>query len=732
MRKPLTLLAAALLLPLSACAVRAPLDSGTPTPTPVAGPAGHLALDGAHLRAHATTWERLLAAEDARAATDAQLGELRAGLSHPSPQIRTMAVRALGRLERPVLAADIVLLLRDASPDVRAHAANALAQAARGGAVDRAPIAAALSAEDDPSAATTMAEAAGRMRHGDTGEGRATALLLSARLVAATDLRERLGIVRGLYFLARQQGMRPAFDANVLAPVRAVATSPSPDDGGVETLPARLRALAVATLAAAGAADAPLLEAALRDPAWTVRREAVVATGTLQDTAQLRRLLTLGAGMRDGAGQVRLEALRVYGRRLAASHGCGPARAAVSDPDAHVRLLAIDLLGSSACRAAAPASGADPTAAAAAATQAAGDVAVLDSLAARVTGPQWHAGARALVALAARDTAAARRRLAALGSVADPFARVYVARAHGAVQDTLALRRLATDEDVNVRTAAVQALAAIAGRAADDVYMLQLQADDSQLLQAAAAALEGSPMAGAPGALLDALDRVSARREETSRDARRALLRRAGELGSLGDAARVRPYLRDFDPVIAALAADVLANWTGQRPEPAPQPLDRLPLPSFAEAAALAESRVVIEMMDGARVVLRLLPFEAPTNAFRFARLAQDGWYDGLTLHRVVPNFVVQGGSPRANEYAGHGPFSRDELGLAGNWRGTVGLSTRGRDTGDAQLFINTVDNVRLDHDYTIFAEVVEGMDVVDRMLEGARMRTVCVVRHSP
>jgi cyclophilin family peptidyl-prolyl cis-trans isomerase len=95
-----------------------------------------------------------------------------------------------------------------------------------------------------------------------------------------------------------------------------------------------------------------------------------------------------------------------------------------------------------------------------------------------------------------------------------------------------------------------------------------------------------------------------------------------------------------------------------------------------------------------------------------------------------VPNFVVQGGSPGANEYAGAGPFTRDELGLQGNWRGTVGLSTRGRDTGDAQMFINLVDNVRLDHEYTVFAEVARGMDVVDRVLEGAVI--LRIVRRSP
>ena len=67
---------------------------------------------------------------------------------------------------------------------------------------------------------------------------------------------------------------------------------------------------------------------------------------------------------------------------------------------------------------------------------------------------------------------------------------------------------------------------------------------------------------------------------------------------------------------------------------------------------------------------------------------------------------------------------SRDEVGLE-NRRGTVGLSTRGRDTGDGQLYFNTVDNTRLDHDYTILAEVMSGMDVVDRIQEGAVIRRV-------
>ena len=117
--------------------------------------------------------------------------------------------------------------------------------------------------------------------------------------------------------------------------------------------------------------------------------------------------------------------------------------------------------------------------------------------------------------------------------------------------------------------------------------------------------------------------------------------------------------------------------------------------------------------------MVELLPDLAPRNAWRFVTLARAGYFDGLTFHRWVPNFVLQGGSPGANEYAGDGPYTRDEVG-GSHWRGTVGISTRGRDTGDAQIFINLVDNVRLDHDYTVFGFVAEGMDVVDGLLEGA------------
>jgi cyclophilin family peptidyl-prolyl cis-trans isomerase len=151
-------------------------------------------------------------------------------------------------------------------------------------------------------------------------------------------------------------------------------------------------------------------------------------------------------------------------------------------------------------------------------------------------------------------------------------------------------------------------------------------------------------------------------------------------------------------------------------PPAPPRPRQRM-TPSVQELRRLP-SRARITMARGGVIDLELLPDEAPATVARFARLAQAGYYDGLTFHRVDPNFVVQGGSPWANEYAGAPRFQRDEVGFARHERGAVGISTRGRDTGDAQIFIDLVDVPRLNHDYTVFARVISGMDVVDRILE--------------
>jgi cyclophilin family peptidyl-prolyl cis-trans isomerase len=130
----------------------------------------------------------------------------------------------------------------------------------------------------------------------------------------------------------------------------------------------------------------------------------------------------------------------------------------------------------------------------------------------------------------------------------------------------------------------------------------------------------------------------------------------------------------------------------------------------------------------GGSFVVRLRGDVAPIMAARVLGLAQAGYYDGGSWHRVEPDFVIQGAGPGTNEYVGYRDYLRDELGTVPHARGTVGMSTRGHDTGDAQWFINLKDNLRLGRDYTVFGEVVEGIEVVDGILEGdvvARIREV-------
>jgi len=127
-------------------------------------------------------------------------------------------------------------------------------------------------------------------------------------------------------------------------------------------------------------------------------------------------------------------------------------------------------------------------------------------------------------------------------------------------------------------------------------------------------------------------------------------------------------------------------------------------------------------------VSLRLLPDAAPVTVARFAELASQNFYNGRTFHRIVPNFVVQGGSPGANEYTGAPRYMRDEVGPeAYHVRGAVGISSRGGDTGDGQIFIDLVDLPRLDRDYTVFAYVTKGMELIDQMLDGAKIQNITV-----
>ena len=142
-------------------------------------------------------------------------------------------------------------------------------------------------------------------------------------------------------------------------------------------------------------------------------------------------------------------------------------------------------------------------------------------------------------------------------------------------------------------------------------------------------------------------------------------------------------------------------------------------VPTWEEVDRLGRMTVTFRLRGGRALTMRLYAEFAPTAVARFVAQVNGGEWNGRTFHRVEPGFVVQGGSPAANEYAGAADFARDEFSSLSHVRGTIGISTRGPDTGDGQIFINLVDNSRLDFAYTIIGSITGDSALIDDIVEG-------------
>ena len=119
------------------------------------------------------------------------------------------------------------------------------------------------------------------------------------------------------------------------------------------------------------------------------------------------------------------------------------------------------------------------------------------------------------------------------------------------------------------------------------------------------------------------------------------------------------------------------------------------------------------------KIEIHLNILEAPLTVQNFIDLARRGFYDGLTFHRVVPGFVIQGGDPRGDGNGGPGYMLRCEIGERPYGRGAVGMALSGKDTGGSQFFITHVPTPHLDGGYTLFGWVASGMEVVDQIQPG-------------
>ena len=116
-------------------------------------------------------------------------------------------------------------------------------------------------------------------------------------------------------------------------------------------------------------------------------------------------------------------------------------------------------------------------------------------------------------------------------------------------------------------------------------------------------------------------------------------------------------------------------------------------------------------------IVLELFDEDAPETVQNFRTLAEKGFYDGLIFHRVIPDFMIQGGCPEGTGTGGPGYTFKDEINDHKVVRGALAMANAGPNTNGSQFFIVTVDAAPwLDGKHTVFGEVTEGMDVVDKI----------------
>lgn len=153
-----------------------------------------------------------------------------------------------------------------------------------------------------------------------------------------------------------------------------------------------------------------------------------------------------------------------------------------------------------------------------------------------------------------------------------------------------------------------------------------------------------------------------------------------------------------------ALSDSGQASVPKQWPEPPPMTLD----PARTYSAAIA-------MADGGEFEIELYSKEAPVAVNNFVFLARQGYFDGVTFHRVLEGFMAQGGDPTGTGGGGPGyRFPNEDSALRFDKAGVVAMANAGRDTNGSQFFITFGPQPRLDGDYTIFGQVIRGMQVVN------------------
>ena len=581
---------------------------------------------------------------------------------------RLRALRAMGRIQSPAYADALIAALADPDPLLRTEAAFDLGQV--GGVIGRTGL---QGEKADGALSRTKA---------------ATALVLA---LDAKDPRERAIVVEAL---GKTGG------TGVEGLLAGLLKDSHPGVRGEAALGLfRLRFLKRIPELSASSVDA--LTRAFRDSDPEVRWRAVYAFSRWPEP---RAKKALAAAALDGHLWVRLFALRALGQ-FKKDAPLEPLLKAQKSRDAAVRREAVAALGAGGwARRLDDSVFQDPSAhvraAAVAAAGASGDRKFSERIEIGAAAPEASALVRGETFLA----------LPKLSSDARPALEEGRASPHGWI-----------------RSRAYLALAELAGTRA--VLMEGLKDPDPQV---AAAALEGIAKSTEPWADA-ALEKVLAD-PQSSMELRGTAAEAAAGRGASLHQALYAAYLnssgREFAELRSSIRKSIAAiqgqpGFKGMRYQLDAAENGFTPSPHLYEKPGPAGVLLETEKGD---ITISVAVSEAPVHAATFLNSVRAKLYDGSTWHRVVSNFVVQGGDPRGTGWGDAGFTLRDEVNRLRFERGAVGMPKAGKDTGGCQLFITLVPTPHLDGRYTVFGRVVAGMDAVDRLEPGDRIIKARVV----
>jgi cyclophilin family peptidyl-prolyl cis-trans isomerase/HEAT repeat protein len=296
--------------------------------------------------------------------------------------------------------------------------------------------------------------------------------------------------------------------------------------------------------------------------------------------------------------------------------------------------------------------------------------------------------------------------------------RVAQAAALAAVPPAQSLPRLTLmlqDKDQRVVPAVLTALVATKAPSVERLLVDQLKADDFVVRATAATGLGELKAASGLAALIAGYRGWEG---DSTYVARAAALAAAARIDPTAARPVLEDALKDREWAIRVRAATLLreqgvADADPARPAPSPRTVDQaewdmLLKPQFSPHAFIETDKGAIE--------IELAILDAPLTVANFIALARKGFYNGVAVHRLVPDFVMQDGDPRGDGEGGPGYTIRDEINQRPYLRGTVGIALDWKDTGGSQYFITHSPQPHLDDRYTVFGHVVSGIEIVDQL----------------